>query len=271
MLLSAPPRAGPGPYNGFTGRNSKKAYVSSSHQMVSLSPNTNSSSASSAAGGEQLSKTNLYIRGLHPGTTDQDLVKLCQPFGKIVSTKAILDKTTNKCKGYGFVDFDSPAAAQKAVTALKSGGVQAQMAKQQEQDPTNLYISNLPVSMDEQELEAMLKSFGQVVSTRVLRDANGTSRGVGFARMESTEKCEAIIQHFNGKYIKTPPGVPVPAEPLLCKFADGGQKKRQNHGKFLHNGRPWARDTDTVTLSFSLSHTVFGRFLCDCEHAKTAM
>lgn len=26
--------------------------------------------------------------------------------------------------------------------------------------------------------------------------------------MESTEKCEAIITHFNGKYIKTPPGVP---------------------------------------------------------------
>lgn len=26
--------------------------------------------------------------------------------------------------------------------------------------------------------------------------------------MESTEKCEAIIQHFNGKFIKSPPGVP---------------------------------------------------------------
>lgn len=26
--------------------------------------------------------------------------------------------------------------------------------------------------------------------------------------MESTEKCEAIIQHFNGKFIKIPPGVP---------------------------------------------------------------
>lgn len=33
------------------------------------------------------------------------------------------------CVGYGFVDFDSPAAAQKAVSALKSSGVQAQMAK----------------------------------------------------------------------------------------------------------------------------------------------
>ncbi|XP_055016169.1 RNA-binding motif, single-stranded-interacting protein 2-like isoform X2 [Boleophthalmus pectinirostris] len=253
MLLSVPPRTGINPYSsGFNGRTSKKSYVSSGHQMAPPSPNTNSSSNSSGGGGEQLSKTNLYIRGLHPGTTDQDLVKLCQPYGKIVSTKAILDKTTNKCKGYGFVDFDSPAAAQKAVTALKSSGVQAQMAKQQEQDPTNLYISNLPVSMDEQELESMLKSFGQVISTRILRDANGTSRGVGFARMESTEKCEAIIQHFNGKFIKTPPGVPAPTEPLLCKFADGGQKKRQNQGKYLQNGRPWARDSDTggMTLAY---------------------
>uniref|UniRef100_A0A4W5L154 RNA binding motif single stranded interacting protein 1 n=1 Tax=Hucho hucho TaxID=62062 RepID=A0A4W5L154_9TELE len=184
----------------------------SSHHMAPPIPSTNSStnnsSSSSTAGWEQLSKTNLYIRGLPPATTDHDLVKLCQPYGKIVSTKAILDKTTNKCKGYGFVDFDSPAAAQKAVTALKTSGVQAQMAKQQEQDPTNLYISNLPLSMDEQELENMLKPFGQVISTRILRDSNGASRGVGFARMESTDKCDAVISHFNGKFIKTPPGVP---------------------------------------------------------------
>uniref|UniRef100_A0A7N8X1A8 RNA binding motif, single stranded interacting protein 2b n=1 Tax=Mastacembelus armatus TaxID=205130 RepID=A0A7N8X1A8_9TELE len=261
MLLSVPSRTGINTYNGYTGKNNKKqTYVSTSnHQMAPPSPNSNNNSntttisnGSSNSGGEQLSKTNLYIRGLHPGTTDQDLVKLCQPYGKIVSTKAILDKTTNKCKGYGFVDFDSPASAQKAVTALKAGGVQAQMAKQQEQDPTNLYISNLPLSMDEQELENMLKPFSQAISTRILRDANGTSRGVGFARMESTEKCEAIIQHFNGKYIKIPPGVPVPSEPLLCKFADGGQKKRQSQGKYLQNGRPWTRDGEPggMTLTY---------------------
>uniref|UniRef100_A0A9J7ZFI4 RNA binding motif, single stranded interacting protein n=1 Tax=Cyprinus carpio carpio TaxID=630221 RepID=A0A9J7ZFI4_CYPCA len=210
--------------------------------MAPPSPSTNSSSHSAA---EQLSKTNLYIRGLPPGTTDQDLIKLCQPYGKIVSTKAILDKNTNQCKGYGFVDFDSPAAAQKAVASLKASGVQAQMAKQQEQDPTNLYISNLPVSMDEQELENMLKPFGHVISTRILRDANGVSRGVGFARMESTEKCDVVIQHFNGKFLKTPPGVPAPTEPLLCKFADGGQKKRQSQSKYPQNGRPWHREGES--------------------------
>uniref|UniRef100_A0A672IBJ4 RNA binding motif single stranded interacting protein 1 n=1 Tax=Salarias fasciatus TaxID=181472 RepID=A0A672IBJ4_SALFA len=237
------------------------------------SSTTNNSSSSSTAGWDQLSKTNLYIRGLSPSTTDHDLVKLCQPYGKIVSTKAILDKTTNKCKGYGFVDFDSPAAAQKAVAALKTTGVQAQMAKQQEQDPTNLYISNLPLSMDEQELESMLKHFGQVVSTRILRDSCGVSRGVGFARMESTEKCDAVISHFNGKFIKPPAGVPAPSEPLLCKFADGGQKKKQSQNKFSQNGRSWARDSDSrlagMTLTYDPSTAcqlcVYRVFLCTLQ------
>ncbi|XP_077436736.1 RNA-binding motif, single-stranded-interacting protein 1 [Vanacampus margaritifer] len=225
-----------------------------SYPMAPPSPSNHSSSSSSTAGWEQLSKTNLYIRGLSPSTTDHDLVKLCQPYGKIVSTKAILDKTTNKCKGYGFVDFDSPTAAQKAVAALKTSGVQAQMAKQQEQDPTNLYISNLPLSIDEQELENMLKHFGQVISTRILRDSSGASRGVGFARMESTEKCDAVISHFNGKFIKTPSGVPAPAEPLLCKFADGGQKKRQSQNKFVQNGRGWLRDGNTRLAGMTLAY-----------------
>ncbi|XP_019409721.1 PREDICTED: RNA-binding motif, single-stranded-interacting protein 2 [Crocodylus porosus] len=170
----------PAPSHGPAPPVFQQPYVSVAQQMAPPSPG--GSNSGGGGGGDQLSKTNLYIRGLHPATTDQDLVKLCQPYGKIVSTKAILDKTTNKCKGYGFVDFDSPTAAQKAVTALKASGVQAQMAKQQEQDPTNLYISNLPLSMDEQELETLLKPFGQVVSTRILRDSGGASRGVGFAR-----------------------------------------------------------------------------------------
>ncbi|XP_039555138.1 RNA-binding motif, single-stranded-interacting protein 2-like, partial [Passer montanus] len=124
MLLSVPPRSGL-PAFAYNKGGKKQPYVPPAQPLGPPSP-------SPAGGGpEQLSKTNLYIRGLHPGTTDQDLVKLCQPYGKIVSTKAILDKTTNKCKGYGFVDFDSPTAAQKAVTALKASGVQAQMAKVQ--------------------------------------------------------------------------------------------------------------------------------------------
>lgn len=195
---------------------------------TSTTPNLSSHSAgngsaansSSSPHSEQLSKTNLYIRGLNANTSDKDLYNLCSPYGQIISTKAILDKQTNKCKGYGFVDFESPVAAEAAVKALANQGVQAQMAKQQEQDPTNLYIANLPPFMTEAELEEMLKPYGTVISTRILRDPGMNSRGVGFARMDTRDMCETVISRFNGKLL------PGSKEQLLVKFADGGNKRR---------------------------------------------
>lgn len=172
---------------------------------------------------EQLSKTNLYIRGLTADTSDSDLFSLCNRYGSIVSTKAILDKNTNKCKGYGFVDFETPASAKHAVEELTKQGIFVHMAKQQEADPTNLYIANLPTLMTESELECLLQPFGQVVSTRILINQNRQPRGVGFARMETKEQCDAIIASLNGQVVKGS------KEPLLVKFADGASKKRNHH------------------------------------------
>jgi len=50
--------------------------------------------------------------------------------------------------------------------------------QQQEQDPTNLYIANLPPHFKETDLEAMLAKYGQVVSTRILRDQQMNSKGM---------------------------------------------------------------------------------------------
>ena len=55
--------------------------------------------------------------------------------------------------------------------------------QQQEQDPTNLYLANLPAHVTEQDLHDMLNKYGTVISTRVLRDGGSQSRGVGFARL----------------------------------------------------------------------------------------
>jgi hypothetical protein len=56
------------------------------------------------------------------------------------------------------------------------------LRQQQEQDPTNLYLANLPAHITEQDLHDMLYKYGTVISTRVLRDGGSQSRGVGFAR-----------------------------------------------------------------------------------------
>lgn len=82
--------------------------------------------------------------------------------------------------------------------------------------------------MQEQDLENMLSQFGSVISTRILRDGNQHPRGVGFARMDSKDKCDLIIQTFNGKLVMGS------KEPLLVKFADGGNKKKTTN----RNGPP---------------------------------
>jgi RNA recognition motif-containing protein len=49
--------------------------------------------------------------------------------GKVRSMKAIIDKQTNKCKGFGFIDFESHEDAQLAINELQKKGYTAQLAK----------------------------------------------------------------------------------------------------------------------------------------------
>lgn len=43
---------------------------------------------------------NVYIRGLHPNTDDETLAQYAARFGKVETSKAIIDTATGACKGY---------------------------------------------------------------------------------------------------------------------------------------------------------------------------
>lgn len=64
----------------------QQSYAPPPPPMAPPSPGNTTGGGGGGGGGhggglvEQLSKTNLYIRGLPPATTDQDLIKLCQPW-----------------------------------------------------------------------------------------------------------------------------------------------------------------------------------------------
>lgn len=109
--------------------------------------------------------------------------------------------------------------------------------------------------MDEQELKRILQPFGWLISTWTLWDTGGTSRGGGFARMKSTEKCDAILIPFNGKYIKTPPGVPSPSDPPLCKFAYGIPKKWQDQEESVQNWQAYPGNGDTGDMALTYGPT----------------
>jgi RNA recognition motif-containing protein len=173
---------------------------------------------------QTLSDTNLYIKNLPPEYSDKDLAALVEGCGKIKSMKAIIDKQTNRCKGFGFIDFESQEDAQNAIAELQKKGYTAQLAKssqQQEQDETNLYFANLDQYMTEQDLRQALGEYGTVVSVRILRDQQKQSRGVGFARMNDKSQCQKIIDQFHNKTFPN-----FTDKPVQVKFADASKNKK---------------------------------------------
>lgn len=65
---------------------------------------------------------------------------------------------------------------------------------------TKLYVGNLTYGMDNNSLEAMFTSFGQVNSAQVITDRDtGRSKGFGFVEFGDDQAAKAAINAMNGK------------------------------------------------------------------------
>lgn len=66
----------------------------------------------------------------------------------------------------------------------------------------NLYVGNLPFSLDSAGMEVLFKEAGTVTSASVIIDRmSGRSRGFGFVEMASDAEAQKAIEMFNGKEI----------------------------------------------------------------------
>lgn len=61
---------------------------------------------------------NIYVGNLSWNLKDQDLQNLFASHGEVTSAKIVLDKFTNRSKGFGFVEMSNDDEAQSAITAL---------------------------------------------------------------------------------------------------------------------------------------------------------
>src|SRR5687768_12427582 len=69
------------------------------------------------SGGPPMGKK-LYVGNLTYGVTDSDLQKMFEPHGTVQSAQVIIDRDTNRSKGFGFVEMNSDQEAQAAIAAL---------------------------------------------------------------------------------------------------------------------------------------------------------
>lgn len=60
----------------------------------------------------------IYVGNLSYRTSDDDLRVLFEQFGKVNSANIIIDRETNRSKGFGFVDMPNDDEAKQAIEKL---------------------------------------------------------------------------------------------------------------------------------------------------------
>ena len=60
----------------------------------------------------------LYVGGLSYSVTDSQLQQLFASHGTVESAKVIMDRETDRSRGFGFVEMGTQEEAEKAIAAL---------------------------------------------------------------------------------------------------------------------------------------------------------
>ena len=87
---------------------------------------------------------NIYVSNLSFAVQDEDLREFFAEYGEVSSAKVIVDKFTNRSKGFGFVEMPDDAAAQKAIAELDGGMVEGRAIKVMVAKPREQRSNNRP-------------------------------------------------------------------------------------------------------------------------------
>ncbi|XP_033209213.1 polyadenylate-binding protein 4-like isoform X2 [Belonocnema kinseyi] len=173
--------------------------------------------------------TNVYVKNFGEDMTDEKLKDMFEKYGTITSHK-VMSKDDGKSRGFGFVAFEDPDAAEQAVIELNGreisegkcmyvGRAQKKAERQQElkrkfeqlkierlnrYQGVNLYVKNLDDTIDDERLRKEFTPFGTITSAKVMME-EGRSKGFGFVCFSSPEEATKAVTEMNGRIVGTKP------------------------------------------------------------------
>jgi RNA recognition motif-containing protein len=71
----------------------------------------------------------LFVGGLSWDTTTEDLTNAFAKFGPVIDATVILDRTTGRSRGFGFVTFEKPPDANEAVKNMNGAELDGRILK----------------------------------------------------------------------------------------------------------------------------------------------
>ena len=153
---------------------------------------------------------NLFISGLDKTIEVSQLHEAFSNFGEIISCKIPL--TNGESRGYGYIQFRNKADAERAKTDLADASINGKKINIEDYQPrtkkdpdttyTNVYIRNLPPSIDSAEkLRDLFAQFGEVQSPKIQTDKDGKNLPFAYCNMVHHEDAVRAVEELNGKEI----------------------------------------------------------------------
>lgn len=161
--------------------------------------------------------TNVYVKNLDETIDEPQLTEMFKEFGEITRL-CVMKDSEGKSRMFGFVNFKSHEAAQKAVDKLNNAdtkGKKLYVGRAQKKSErmnilkdhytmlqgSNLYIKGLDETIDDKHLAEMFQSFGTITSARIMKDEQGHSKEFGFVCFTNPEEAQRAIVEMNNKSI----------------------------------------------------------------------
>eukprot|EP01024_Parvocaulis_polyphysoides_P067602 TRINITY_DN809_c1_g2_i1.p1 TRINITY_DN809_c1_g2~~TRINITY_DN809_c1_g2_i1.p1 ORF type:complete len:684 (+),score=196.74 TRINITY_DN809_c1_g2_i1:232-2283(+) len=206
--------------------------------------------------------SNIFVKNLPTSLDDDAFLKMFEPYGKITSS-AVMKDEDGRSKGFGFVNYEEPEYAAKAVEDLHEKEIEghkiyvARAQKKGERElllrrkfeearqervakfqGLNLYIKNLSDEIDDEQLHKEFVGFGTITSAKVMRDEKDNSRGFGFVCFSTSEEAARAVSEMSGKILLGKPLYVALAQRKDVRRAQLEQQFKQRMGSGSGSGGP---------------------------------
>ncbi|KAK1395716.1 hypothetical protein POM88_005579 [Heracleum sosnowskyi] len=178
-----------------------------------------------------LTSPKLFVRGVNPWTTDENIREAFAPFGNLVEAKIMKDRLSGRSMGFAIVTYDNLQQAEKARRRV-------------------LDLST------EDKLRAAFAPFGNVLEARIYKDGpNGNSKGSATVRYGTKEEAEKAQDALDDNRLGHNTVVPVEPE----KFKPSEQEKMHSDTSYIaHRTSGYTQSTHCHTEAAGGKYTDMG-------------
>ncbi|KAL4623413.1 poly(U)-binding-splicing factor PUF60-like [Arapaima gigas] len=187
----------------------------------------------------------VYVGSIYYELGEDTIRQAFAPFGPIKSIDMSWDSVTMKHKGFAFVEYEVPEAAQLALEQMNSvmlGGRNIKVGRpsnigqaqpiidqlaEEARAFNRIYVASVHPDLSDEDIKSVFEAFGRIKSCTLARDpTTGKHKGYGFIEYDKAQSAQDAVSSMNlfdlgGQYLRVGKAV-TPPMPLLTPATPGG-------------------------------------------------